>query len=67
MCGKSSKFPFCDGSHKAFNAENNVNIVPQQIKNDGTEAKAFFFCVCGHSQKRPLCDGTHRKVKVANP
>jgi len=52
-CGKSTKQPFCDGSHagsefkpKAFQAET-----------DGTA----YLCACKHSNNLPFCDGTHKK------
>ncbi|WP_319825653.1 CDGSH iron-sulfur domain-containing protein [Thalassovita sp.] len=53
-CGKSSKQPFCDGSHKgsAFNP----------VKFTAPASKKVFFCGCKHSSKKPLCDGTHSKL-----
>ena len=53
-CGKSSKQPFCDGSHKG------TEFSP--VKFNATEAKAVFFCGCKHSHKSPLCDGSHSKL-----
>ena len=50
-CGRSSKQPFCDGSHKDTGF--------QPVKFQATEAKAVFFCGCKKSAKAPLCDGTH--------
>lgn len=36
-CGKSAKQPFCDGSHRAVNAETGSTFAP--IKVEATEAK----------------------------
>lgn len=53
-CGKSSRQPFCDGSHKdtAFNP----------VKYTATKDGAVFFCGCKASSKAPLCDGSHNKL-----
>lgn len=53
-CGKSSRQPFCDGSHK------DTSFSP--VKFTAEEPKKVFFCGCKHSGKRPLCDGTHSKL-----
>ncbi|UWQ25843.1 CDGSH iron-sulfur domain-containing protein [Leisingera aquaemixtae] len=53
-CGKSSRQPFCDGSHKGTDFE----PVKYKAKKDGK----VFFCGCKHSGKKPLCDGTHSKL-----
>ncbi|MBQ0783234.1 MAG: CDGSH iron-sulfur domain-containing protein [Amphritea sp.] len=52
-CGRSSKQPFCDGSHagtgftpKAFTAE---------------ETGDAWLCACKHTANAPYCDGTHKK------
>jgi len=52
-CGKSSKQPFCDGSHKGseFN--------PQVFKAE--ETKKMFFCTCKQTNNQPFCDGSHTK------
>ena len=52
-CGKSSKQPFCDGSHKGseFN--------PVVYKAEAT--KKMFFCACKQTNKQPFCDGSHNK------
>jgi CDGSH-type Zn-finger protein len=53
-CGKSSKQPFCDGSHqgsafapKAFTAEK-----------DGPA----YLCGCKMTQNTPFCDGAHKAL-----
>ena len=50
---KSSKQPFCDGSHKGseFN--------PQVFKAE--ETKKMFFCTCKQTNNQPFCDGSHGK------
>ena len=50
-CGKSSKQPFCDGSHKGS------NFAPLQYKAD--QSKKVFFCTCKLTKDQPLCDGSH--------
>lgn len=53
-CGKSSKQPFCDGSHKgsSFNP----------VKFEPAESGKVWFCACKQSTKSPLCDGTHKRL-----
>ena len=53
VCGKSTKQPFCDGSHKdsgmtplAFTAE---------------ESKDYWLCQCKYSSNQPFCDGSHKQ------
>lgn len=53
-CGRSSKQPFCDGSHQV------TEFTP--IKYTAEESKKVFFCGCKHSGHKPLCDGTHNKL-----
>src|ERR1700722_5860235 len=53
-CGKSSKQPFCDGSHKGS------EFVP--LKWDGVEYKTVYFCGCKHRGNAPLCDGSHQRL-----
>ena len=53
-CGKSSKQPFCDGSHKGS------EFTP--VKFEATESKKAWFCACKHSAHQPLCDGTHKSL-----
>jgi CDGSH-type Zn-finger protein len=50
-CGKSSKQPFCDGSHQG------TSFLPQkiEIKEDSKVA----LCNCKHSQNGAFCDGAH--------
>ena len=53
-CGKSSKQPFCDGSHKGS------EFTPLEYQATAN-AKAFF-CGCQVSAKAPLCDGSHKSL-----
>jgi CDGSH-type Zn-finger protein len=53
-CGKSSKQPFCDGSHKGS------EFVP--IKTELKEFKKIAWCGCKHSKNGAFCDGTHRNL-----
>jgi CDGSH-type Zn-finger protein len=53
-CGKSSKQPFCDGSHKG------TGMAP--IKHTADKTGKAYFCGCKHSAKGALCDGTHSKL-----
>ena len=53
-CGKSSKQPFCDGSHQGS------ELAPMKWTADATGKK--FFCACKHTGKGPFCDGTHSKI-----
>ena len=53
-CGKSSKAPMCDGSHKG--TEDTPNIM------EFDEERSVMICGCLESKKLPLCDGTHGKL-----
>lgn len=53
-CGKSSKQPFCDGSHKGSDF--------RPIKVEISESKKVAFCGCKYSNSKPFCDGSHRNL-----
>jgi len=53
-CGKSSKQPFCDGSHKI------TEFTPLKVTIETKGKKAW--CGCKHTSNQPFCDGTHLKV-----
>lgn len=53
-CGRSSKQPFCDGSHKG------TSFTPVKIVID--EEKKNAWCGCKHTKKPPFCDGSHAKL-----
>lgn len=52
-CGRSSKQPFCDGSHKG------TGFSPKafKAKNSGDA----YLCACKHTGNAPFCDGTHKQ------
>ena len=52
-CGKRSKQPFCDGSHKG------TEFNPIVYKAE--ETKKMFFCACKQTNNSPFCDGSHNK------
>jgi CDGSH-type Zn-finger protein len=52
-CGRSSKHPFCDGSHAGTGLQPKAFTVE-----DGK--KAVHLCACKHSGNKPFCDGAHR-------
>ena len=52
-CGKSSKQPFCDGSHKG------TEFKPVIYKAEFT--KKIFFCNCKQTENAPFGDGSHLK------
>ena len=52
-CGKSSKQPFCDSSHKG------TEFSPIVYK--AIETKKVFFCACKQTNNRPFCDSSHSK------
>ena len=51
-CGKSSKQPFCDGSHKG----SEFTPIRWTAEEDGRK----FFCACKGTGNAPLCDGSHK-------
>lgn len=53
-CGKSSKQPFCDGSHQG------TGIMPKSfnVEKDGE----YFICMCKKTKTAPFCDGTHKTL-----
>ncbi len=53
-CGKSTKQPFCDGSHKKINASP-IQWTPEK---SGT----LYFCNCKTSLNPVLCDGSHHNL-----
>jgi len=53
-CGKSSKQPFCDGSHKGS------SFVPKVFV--ATETKTAYLCACKKTKNPGFCDGTHKSI-----
>jgi len=67
QCGQSSKYPYCDGSHKAYNEKNGTKLGPWKADPKELNKQTLWVCACGHSKARkegkpPLCDGTHKKL-----
>ena len=52
VCGKSSKQPFCDGSHQGS------EFTPMPFTCE--ESKDYFLCQCKQSGNQPYCDGSHK-------
>ncbi len=53
-CGKSSKQPFCDGSHKGGSFS--------PMKYTAEKTGDAWFCACKGTGKSPLCDGSHKAL-----
>ncbi|MBT3535904.1 MAG: CDGSH iron-sulfur domain-containing protein [Rhodospirillaceae bacterium] len=53
-CGKSSKQPFCDGSHKGS------DFAPVKFSVDKT--KSYSLCGCKQNDGKPFCNGAHNKL-----
>ncbi len=50
-CGRSTKQPWCDGSHK------DTEWMPLVWKAEQSET--VYLCGCKRTEGQPLCDGTH--------
>jgi CDGSH-type Zn-finger protein len=53
-CGRSSKQPFCDGSHKG------TGLAPTEYKAD--KSGTVWFCGCKSSKAGVMCDGSHKAL-----
>jgi CDGSH-type Zn-finger protein len=53
-CGRSSKQPFCDGSHEG------TEFTPLAYQPE--EDRTLYFCGCKRTGGAPLCDGTHNSL-----
>ena len=53
-CGRSSKQPFCDGSHKG------TSFKPLAFKAEKSET--VYLCGCKKTKNPPMCDGTHKDL-----
>ncbi len=58
-CGRSSKQPFCDGSHQgtSFNP----------VAYLATADEERLFCGCKHTREPPFCDGAHTDLPGGSP
>lgn len=54
VCGRSSRQPFCDGSHQA------TDLAP--LAWTAPETRRVFFCACKQTGGEPLCDGSHNRL-----
>lgn len=53
-CGRSSKQPFCDGSHRGS------TFSPVKFSPDESAEK--YLCMCKRTKNPPFCDGSHAKL-----
>ena len=53
-CGKSTKQPFCDGSHK----DSEFSPIKWTAEENGKK----FFCACKQTNAEPFCDGSHKDL-----
>ncbi|WP_066238056.1 CDGSH iron-sulfur domain-containing protein [Anaerosporomusa subterranea] len=53
-CGKSSKQPFCDGSHQG------TSFTPLAFTAEKDETA--YLCACKCTKNPPFCDGTHKSL-----
>ncbi len=53
-CGRSSKQPFCDGSHRE------TNFLPLRVVI--TEKQRVKWCTCKLTKTPPYCDHSHREL-----
>ena len=53
-CGKSSKQPFCDGSHK----DSSFTPLEYTAEKDGK----VWLCACKQTKGQPFCDGSHKSL-----
>src|SRR5215212_11225178 len=54
-CGRSTKQPFCDGSHKGTGFEPMKYVAV-------ADGKEVLFCGCKHTATPPFCDGAHSNL-----
>ena len=53
-CGRSSKQPFCDGSHQG------TDFSPRKL--EIKQKEKLWLCGCKHSANGAHCDGTHKTL-----
>ena len=53
-CGRSSRQPFCDGSHK------DTGFTPVEFSLDAP--RKVWLCGCKRTGNAPFCDGTHSRL-----
>lgn len=58
-CGRSTKQPFCDGSHKGTDFSPLKFVAPQDDE--------LLFCGCKQTSNGPFCDGAHTNLPGGSP
>jgi mannose-6-phosphate isomerase-like protein (cupin superfamily)/CDGSH-type Zn-finger protein len=58
-CGRSTKQPFCDGSHKGTDFSPLKFVAPQDDE--------LLFCGCKQTRNGPFCDGAHTNLPGGSP
>jgi len=58
-CGRSTKQPFCDGSHKGTDFSPLKFVAPQD--------EELLFCGCKQTRNGPFCDGAHTNLPGGSP
>lgn len=53
-CGRSSRQPFCDGSHQG------TRFTPMKLSL--SETSKVWLCGCKRTGGEPFCDGTHNSL-----
>jgi CDGSH-type Zn-finger protein len=53
-CGRSSRQPYCDGSHQG------TGLAPLVVTIE--ETRTIAWCGCKRTATPPLCDGTHSRL-----
>lgn len=59
-CGRSSKQPFCDGSHRG------TEFSPVRFVASAQDQE-LLFCGCKHTLNAPFCDGAHTNLPGGSP
>jgi glutamate synthase domain-containing protein 2/CDGSH-type Zn-finger protein len=57
-CGRSSRQPFCDGSHRG------TGLVPKGFSAD-QDGEAYL-CLCKQTRNPPFCDGSHKNLQSSD-
>ena len=53
-CGRSTKQPYCDGTHKG------TSFAPQRVVVD--KSGTYNLCGCKATDDKPFCDGAHNML-----